>query len=341
MNDAQKAADVTVMIAAWNAEATLARCLGSALAQRGAAVEVIVVDDASQDGTAGIAAAFAARDPRLRLLRQPRNLGPAAARNRALAVASAPWVATLDSDDFMMPDRLSTLLGIARRARADFVADDIFKQDEHGGEETRRRLWSEEEIGIRPLNAEAFLRGNFGADRAGRRELGFLKPLMSRDFLRRHGLAFPDLRLGEDYALYAEALLRRARFVLTDPAGYVATVRSGSLSGDHPTDAHAALVAVDRRLMDLPGVTAAERRALHRHMRAHQKKFAWRRMIDSVRARDLGGALACFRAPPGVGLDLGRRLAGEAVRRTARRATGRAGPGIRAPLGSGAGETTK
>lgn len=66
---------VTVIVPAFRAEATLGVSLQSLADQTWAELEVIVVDDASPDGTAAVAAAFALRDPRFRLLAQPENGG--------------------------------------------------------------------------------------------------------------------------------------------------------------------------------------------------------------------------------------------------------------------------
>jgi glycosyltransferase involved in cell wall biosynthesis len=92
---------VSVVIAAFNAERTLAETLESIAAQTFRDIEVIVVDDGSTDRTAGIAAGF----PQVICLRQP-NRGPAAARNRGIAVARGRYVAFVDADDLWMPEKL-------------------------------------------------------------------------------------------------------------------------------------------------------------------------------------------------------------------------------------------
>jgi len=302
------APQVTVIIAAWNAADTLERAVRSALAQT-LPVEVVVVDDASTDDTAAVAARLAAGDPRLRLLRQAKNQGPSAARNRAIAESAAPWIAVLDADDFMEPDRLEALAAIAAEEGADFVADDIFKVAEADPAGPRQRMWSDRPIGRMAVDAALFVRSNLSSRHGGRREMGFLKPLMSRSFLERHQLSYdPGIRLGEDYVLYAAALIAGARFILTDPAGYIAVVRPSSLSGSHPTQAHAHLIAADRALLQTPGLGAQVRAALQAHQLEQQKKWAWRRLIDAKRARDPLAAAAAFRAPLPVVADLTRRL---------------------------------
>jgi len=100
--------DVSVVVATYNRAARLPRAIASALAQEGARFELIVVDDASTDGTQAYLASLA--DPRIRVIAAPRNLGPAGARNLGLAAARAEVVAFLDSDDAYRPGRLAVPL---------------------------------------------------------------------------------------------------------------------------------------------------------------------------------------------------------------------------------------
>ena len=98
---------VSVVVPAYNREGTLPRTLDSVLAQTFEDFEVLVVDDGSADGTAAVAEAYAGRDDRVRLLRQPKNAGVSAARNRGLREARGEFVAFLDSDDEWLPEKLA------------------------------------------------------------------------------------------------------------------------------------------------------------------------------------------------------------------------------------------
>ena len=266
-------ARATVVIAAWNAQATIERAITSALAQT-LPVDVVVVDDASTDDTAEIVETLSRGAPALRLLRQQNNGGPAAARNRAIAESTAPWIAPLDSDDVMAPDRLARLVTQAEAETLDFLADDIEKVDEADLDGPRTRLWSDTEIGMADIDAASFVIGNLSTRHGMRREMGFLKPVIRRSFLNTHSLTYADLRLGEDYELYTRALILGARFRLVDPHGYLATVRANSLSGQHPTEAHAALMEADRQLLALPQTDDATRAALKAHLMEEHKKWA-------------------------------------------------------------------
>jgi glycosyltransferase involved in cell wall biosynthesis len=92
------------VIPAHNAAATIARALESVRAQAYAPLEVIVVDDASGDDTAGVVRAW--RDPPVRLIVHETNRGPAAARNTGIFAAEGDWIAFLDADDEWRPGKL-------------------------------------------------------------------------------------------------------------------------------------------------------------------------------------------------------------------------------------------
>lgn len=95
---------VTVCIPTFGQARWLAESLTSALGQTMNDLEVVVVDDASPDGTRRVMGAF--RDPRVRYFRQPRTVGIAANRNACLNVARGRYVAWLDSDDVWEPSML-------------------------------------------------------------------------------------------------------------------------------------------------------------------------------------------------------------------------------------------
>jgi glycosyltransferase involved in cell wall biosynthesis len=99
---------VSVVMPVYNAERFLAEAIESVLAQTYPHFELVLVDDGSHDGSPRIAREYAAKDPRVRALRNERNLGIVKTRNRAFAEASpqAVYFAVLDSDDVCLPQRL-------------------------------------------------------------------------------------------------------------------------------------------------------------------------------------------------------------------------------------------
>jgi glycosyltransferase involved in cell wall biosynthesis len=100
--------DISVVLATYNRRHSLPRAIASVLAQDDVRFELIIVDDASRDGTADYLATLA--DPRIRTVMAERNGGPGAARNLGLKAARAGIVAFLDSDDAYLPHRLAAPL---------------------------------------------------------------------------------------------------------------------------------------------------------------------------------------------------------------------------------------
>jgi succinoglycan biosynthesis protein ExoU len=308
---------VEVLVAAWNRADTIERAIRSALVEPEVG-KVIVVDDASSDDTAARAERLAQETDRVLVSRLPSNGGPSAARNRALELSSAPWVAILDGDDYFLPGRMSKLLAAADDC--DFVADDIAQIDEAeiGRAEPRPAFadqWSEPAR----LDFATFVLGNVSRRGAYRRELGFLKPLMRRSFLERHGLRYEEtLRLGEDYALYARALALGARFVVTPACGYVSVTRSHSLSGKHGKLDLERLRDFDLTLGATEGLSAGDRRALRAHYRSVDAKVQWLGVIEAVKARSLARFIAPFARSPEVSRFLALKLLEEARIRSGR-----------------------
>ena len=102
----------SVIVPLYNKERYVVRALRSALAQRMADIEVIVVDDGSTDS--GPARAESIADARVKVFRQE-NQGVAAARNRGISLASGQWIAFLDADDLWGRDHLSELQSLVTR----------------------------------------------------------------------------------------------------------------------------------------------------------------------------------------------------------------------------------
>lgn len=294
--------DICVIIAAHNAAATLGQAVRSALAQPETA-EVVVVDDASTDATAETAHAADDGTGRLTVERLARNAGPSAARNRAIALSRAPRIAILDADDFLLPGRFARL-----DPGLDLAADNIvFVTPDHAAHLAPERLPAAPE-GVEMLDAERFALGNL-AQGVHRGELGFLKPVMSRAFLDRHGLRYDEgMWLGEDFDLYMRMLLRGARFGLIRAVGYVAVERSSSLSGKHRTADLAALEAACRAHLDLPAPPAA-RAAMRRHLDRIRAKVLLRRFLDRKAEAGIGAALGFALNPPGRFLPIVRGIA--------------------------------
>lgn len=111
---------VSVIVPAYNAEKTLARCLQSVVDQIGCVLEAIVVDDGSHDETGEIARKYAEQYSYIRYVKQE-NTGVSGARNRGIELAQGKYLLFLDADDELETTMCSCLLEYARQYPADMI----------------------------------------------------------------------------------------------------------------------------------------------------------------------------------------------------------------------------
>lgn len=299
-------AQICIVVAARNAGRTVGRAVASALAEPEVA-EVVVVDDASQDDTAAAARAVDDGSGRLSIIRLDVNGGPAAARNLAISRSDAPLIGILDADDFLVPGRFAAMLATTDW---DLIADNVMFVTEQAREAQPANAMPRFMAEPARLHLPDFIEGNISRARAHRAELGFLKPVVRRAFLDRHGLRYDEaLRLGEDYELYVRALARGARFQVIRSCGYGAVVRPDSLSGRHSTADLERLADADLRLLRDEKLDAASRRALERHERSVRNKFRFRRFLDLKAEQGASAALRYWLASPANAMPIGRSLA--------------------------------
>jgi glycosyltransferase involved in cell wall biosynthesis len=107
---------LSAIVPARNAALTLARCLDALVAQRTGDVEIIVVDDDSTDETSAIASRYD-----VQLIKLPRNMGPAAARNRGAQMARAPILFFLDADVELGPRAMTRAKALMSSDTADAI----------------------------------------------------------------------------------------------------------------------------------------------------------------------------------------------------------------------------
>lgn len=111
---------ISVVIPVYKVEAYLARCVDSVLSQTLQDLQIILVDDGSPDNCPQICDDYVKRDHRIQVIHKE-NGGLASARNAGMAVATGKWLFFLDSDDWLEPDGLESLLSIGEEYQVDFV----------------------------------------------------------------------------------------------------------------------------------------------------------------------------------------------------------------------------
>lgn len=107
-------APVTMLLAVYNGERFLRTAIESVLAQTYSDFRFLIVDDCSTDQSARLAESYA--DPRIEVMRLPKNVGQTAALNLGLKRASTRWIARMDADDYSAPRRLEEQMKALERS---------------------------------------------------------------------------------------------------------------------------------------------------------------------------------------------------------------------------------
>ena len=97
-------ATISILVAVYNAEKYLHKCLESLLSQTLHNIEIICVDDASTDSSLNILNAYAKKDERIKVVHLSQNVGIAKARNAGLRISTGQYIAFVDSDDWLSED---------------------------------------------------------------------------------------------------------------------------------------------------------------------------------------------------------------------------------------------
>jgi len=219
---------VSVLVPVFNGVATLGTAVNSVLSQTLHELEVIIIDDASEDGSLALAHGLAETESRIYVVVSAQNSGPGAARALGLTQARGDWVAILDADDVWESDRLERLIGHAEENSLDAVADNLGLVDPGTGTVVGRAFPLEDEE-RRLITPERFLANSIPG---GRVNLGWMQPVVRRDFLQENALTWPAIRHAEDLVLTMSLLLSGARFELLGWPGYRYTQRRGTVSGE-------------------------------------------------------------------------------------------------------------
>lgn len=240
---------VSVIMAVYNAQDTVVRAVRSVLDQTYADLELLLVDDASSDGSVEIVREHLAEhggDERVRYLEHSVNRRAAAARNTGVAAARGDFVAFVDSDDELLPTYLATLVG-ALDDGVDIVVGNV--------------------VYVRPDGSRRERHPAVSGDVSGRRaaELGLfdrISPFTCDKLLRRtlfEGVRYPEGIINEDF-LTNPVLAAAARTVrVVDAPVYLYHVRADSVTwGSVPPASELDIAERFLREALLPGGAAAD-----------------------------------------------------------------------------------
>jgi glycosyltransferase involved in cell wall biosynthesis len=181
---------LSVVVPIYNVEPYLQECLDSIAAQAFEEFECVMVDDGSTDSSAAIAEAYAAADPRFRLIRQD-NQGLGAARNTGWRNigADAQYLAFMDSDDTVPPKAYAQMIASLDLTGSDFAAGNVLRLvgDEYVPSRVHEEPFREDRQGTHITRLPALVRDRTAWNKVYR-----------RSFFEDAGLLYPEGMLYED-----------------------------------------------------------------------------------------------------------------------------------------------
>ncbi|MEO1139422.1 MAG: glycosyltransferase family 2 protein [Pseudomonadota bacterium] len=284
---------VSVIMANYNGAQFIEAALRSVMAQSISQIEIVLADDASIDASVAIAHRVAAKDKRLKIVVAGTNKGPAVARNRALELATGEWIAIVDSDDIVHPQRFERMLEAAQNLQTDAIADDLTYLVDNTVRPGRTLLGTSRPTTPQQLTAKSFVLAAQDAP-----QLGYLKPMFRRAGLK--GLRYrEDIRIGEDHDFYMRFLLDGGTLHLLPESYYLYRRHACSISHRlHPDDVRAIIAVQDDLLTQYADLPADFRADLTARRAALQEPLAFETLVQNLKNRRFGHALMdVFRKP--------------------------------------------
>lgn len=206
----------SVIVPVYKTEKTLSACLDSLLNQTAGEVEVVLVNDASPDGSLAVCREYAARDPRVVLVDKPVNEGLGKARESGLSAASGEWVLFVDSDDLIERNTLEELEKVlSDKTDIAVFGMTLFYENAVGKTEweeklvpQKREAYTPERLGALPVLLERERVFPYMCNKAYRRTL-----------LAEKGASFNSVKSMEDF-FYNIEIFRFARGVTCVPEAF-------------------------------------------------------------------------------------------------------------------------
>lgn len=220
----QKPVAVSIIVPVYNAMPYFTECLRSLTAQTLENIEIIVVDDGSNDGSGTFADALAGVKENVKVIRQA-NAGISAARNAGLAIARGEYIGFVDADDLADPEFFETLYAAAALFSADIVNSGYktFNDEENCSASKAPSFELGKVLGNDDMKLYAAQMHKTGCF------LYVWRNLFSRQFLEENDIRFDeDIFVGEDTLFCMECFLKAQKVVSVDISAYRYRIHSAS-----------------------------------------------------------------------------------------------------------------
>lgn len=204
---------VSVLMPIYNAEKDLSCAIESVLNQTFNDFELLIIDDGSTDGSLDVVRSF--DDARIRLIRQPQNLGLVNSLNRGVSESVGKFIARMDGDDICLPERFSMQISLMQELQLDLCGTHWAQIKENG--QRFRTLYGPnkgDEIVATLANTVPYAHGSF---------------MIRKSFIERHNLKYRS-GFSEDYELWIRCFEFGAKFGVVNAVLYLHRRHEGSIT---------------------------------------------------------------------------------------------------------------
>lgn len=220
--------DVTIGIPLYRAEKHIKDCMNSALSQSYQYIDFLVIDDASDDGSAKIVSQIQVEHPRgksVRLIRHIQNEGIGKTRNQLIAEAKTNYFYFLDADDVMAEDAIQLLHDAAEKNKADLVYGSHKRIDMTAEEHLTSSMIYEKHEFSNPDDYPTYVYRKYEGIQAT-----VWNMLINLEWFRNTGLRFLPINYWEDFALTMDLATYASKIVLLPDVTYYYYRHTMSLS---------------------------------------------------------------------------------------------------------------
>jgi len=286
--------DVSVVVPLYNARELVKFTVDSILNQTLANIEVLLVDDCSTDGSVEYCRELYGHDERVKIIQQPKNMGPGAARNRGINEAHGEYISFVDSDDEILPDMFSKMTDVAGKYNADVVHDTKYFMPLINEDGSIPLQMIDDRVKLFPISGNASGEGyneitRLSDDLSARLEdwkkrrisWNVFAKMFRRKFLSDNNIHFADMKFAEDMVFCFECLFKAKNYVMIPQENYVYRMIGASLSRAKKTSAKivtalkaqlGAVSSMGRILSSIPFFTQNKREAV----------YALERVLDDI-----------------------------------------------------------
>ncbi len=268
---------VSVIIPVYNSESYLSECMDSVLSQSLRDIEIICIDDGSDDASLPMLREFKKKDVRVKIIEQP-HINGSAARNKGLEIARGEYLAFMDADDYYLDDALK--IAYSKAKREDGVDVVVFGANEYNVANKREKFLSESLVKENCPDHDPFSPDEMADKLFNSFHNWPWNKLFRRSFIEENKIVFQDVERSNDVMFVSLALASAKKITLVDQALICHRVGHGTnvqaKNAEHPLAFWKAFQETKNKLQELPDHDQMIKSFLNGTL------YAFRNYLDSV-----------------------------------------------------------